>query len=210
MAKMGVYGDSTAWAKESGAIRPLGRHVVQGRSEQQLFQALRQRQRDAYLEVIEAHYGPVYRLLLFLCRDPGLAEDMTQDVFASAWAALDTFRGDASIKTWLRRIACNAFTDVQRRRARDRTAGAVGIDPERVGVRDPLAEILVEESRSAVYRALEDLDIEERTMPLLHYMDGLSYREMSEVLDRPDGTVKWITGRALQKLRERLAGKAES
>ena len=70
---------------------------MQGRSEQQLLQALRERRRDAYLEVIEAHYRPVYRLLLFLCRDSHLAEDMTQDVFASAWAGISTFRGDAFI-----------------------------------------------------------------------------------------------------------------
>jgi RNA polymerase sigma-70 factor, ECF subfamily len=182
---------------------------VPGRSEQLLLQGLRQRRRDAYLEVIEAHYRSVYRLLLFLSRDSGLAEDMTQDVFASAWAAIDTFRGDASIKTWLHRIAYNAFLDVQRRRARDKTAAGVLADPNCLGVRDPLSEIVADESRSAVCQALDDLDLDERTVLLLHYMDGLSYREMAEVLDRPDGTLKWITGRALEKLRKRLAGKAE-
>ena len=44
---------------------------------------------------------------------------------------------------------------------------------------------------------------------LLHYGDGLSYREMAEALGRPDGTLKWITSRALEKLRKRLAGKVE-
>jgi RNA polymerase sigma-70 factor, ECF subfamily len=182
---------------------------VRGRSEEQLLQALRERRRDAYLEVIESHYRSVYRLLLFLCRDSSLAEDMTQDVFASAWVAIDTFRGDASIKTWLRRIAYNAFLDSRRRRARDKAVVGVGIDPEGVGVREPLSEIVADESRAAVCRALDDLDLDERTVLLLHYMDGLSYREMAEVLDRPDGTLKWITGRALEKLRVQLAGKAE-
>ncbi len=182
---------------------------MQGRSQQQLLQALRERQREAYLEVIDAHYRSVYRLLLFLCRDGSLAEDMTQDVFASAWASIDTFRGEAAIKTWLRRIAYNAFLDSRRRRVREKAAAGVGVDPENVGVRDPLSEIVADESRAAVCRALDGLDVEERTVLLLHYMDGLSYREMAEVLDRPDGTLKWITGRALEKLRTQLAGKAE-
>ncbi len=182
---------------------------MRGRSEEQLLQALREHRRDAYLEVIESHYRAVYRLLLFLCRDSGQAEDMTQDVFASAWAAIDTFRGDASLKTWLRRIAYNAFLDSRRRRVRDKAAVAVGTDPGDSGIRDPLAEIMADENRSAVCRALDDLNLDERTVLLLHYMDGLSYREMAEVLDRPDGTLKWITGRALDKLRTQLTGKAE-
>jgi RNA polymerase sigma-70 factor, ECF subfamily len=182
---------------------------VQGGTEQQLLRALRERRKDACLEVIEAHYRPVYRLLLFLCRDNHLAEDLTQDVFASAWAAIDSFRGDSSIKTWLRRIAYNAFLDNRRRLGREMTDPPAGSGSEDGGVRDPLAEIVADESRVAVCRALDELDLDERTVLLLHYMDGLSYREMAEVLDRPDGTLKWITGQALQKLRERLAGKAE-
>ena len=46
-------------------------------------------------------------------------------------------------------------------------------------------------------------------MLLLHYSDGLSYREMGEVLGRPDGTLKWVTSRALEKLRKQLGGKVE-
>jgi RNA polymerase sigma-70 factor (ECF subfamily) len=182
---------------------------VRGCSEQQLLQALRERRKEAYLEVIETHYRSVYRLLLFLSHNSSLAEDMTQEVFASAWGAIDTFRGDASVKTWLRRIAYNVFLDVQRRRGRDKVAGDVLPEPDSVGVRDPLSEVMADEDRAAVCRALDDLAFDERTVLLLHYMDGLSYREMSEVLDQPDGTLKWITGRALKKLRERLAGKAE-
>jgi RNA polymerase sigma-70 factor (ECF subfamily) len=182
---------------------------VQGRSEQRLLQALRERRKDAYLEIIEAHYRSVYRLLLFLSRDAGLAEDLTQDVFASAWTAIDTFRAEASIKTWLRRIAYNRFLDSQRRQARERTVGEVVPDGNSTGIRDPLSEIVADEDRSTLCKALDELGLEERTVLLLHYMDGLSYREMAEVLNRPDGTLKWITGRALERLRKQLAGKAE-
>ena len=92
---------------------------MRGRSERRILEALREGRREAYENVIEAHYASIYRLLLFLTRDAHVAEDMTQEVFASAWAAIHSFRGDASIKTWLRRIAYNLFLDAQRRRKRN-------------------------------------------------------------------------------------------
>lgn len=182
------------------------------RSERRTIDALRQGRRDAYLRVIDAHYRPVYRFLLFLGRDASLAEDLTQEVFASAWRALDGFRGDASIGTWLHRIAYNAFLDAQRRRERDKTLVGMcgGHNCAEESGTNPLACLLADEDLSQVTRALGDLDLEERTVLVLHYIDGLSYREMAQILRQPDGTVKWITSRALGRLRTRLSGKVES
>ena len=182
---------------------------MRGRSERRILDALREGRREAYENVIEAHYASIYRLLLFLTRDAHLAEDMTQEVFASAWAALHSFRGDASIKTWLRRIAYNLFLDAQRRRKRNEAwVGQLGTgDPETTA--DPLSQIMTDEHLARMYRALDDLNEEERAMLLLHYLDGLSYREMAQVLHRPAGTLKWMTHDALETLRRRVIGKAE-
>jgi hypothetical protein len=59
---------------------------VRGRAERRILEALREGRREAYEDVIDAHYASIYRLLLFLTRDATAAEDMTQEVFASAWA----------------------------------------------------------------------------------------------------------------------------
>lgn len=161
------------------------------------------------MSVIDAYYGSVYRFLLFLGRDPYFAEDLTQEVFASAWRGIGTFRGRSSIRTWLHRIAYHAFLDARRRRERDKTVvGALSSD-DCGSAEDPLSGIVAGESLSQLSRAMTELDVEERTALLLHYSDGLSYREMAEVLGRPDGTLKWITSRALEKLRTLLAGKVE-
>lgn len=179
------------------------------RSERRILKALREGRRESYVSVVDAHYRSVYRFLLFLGRDASLAEDLTQEVFASAWRSLDDFRGESSIRTWLHRIAYHAFVDVQRRRQREQAvAGVLGSGGcDLAG--GPLAEIVADESLLEVGRALQDLDVDERTVLLLHYADGLSYREMADALGRPDGTLKWITSRALVKLRNRLAGKVE-
>lgn len=161
------------------------------------------------MSVIDAHYRSVYRFLLFLGRDASLAEDITQEVFASAWRAVGSFRGDSSIRTWLNRIAYHAFLDAQKRRERDRAVVGVLGSRDCCVADDPLAGIVADEHLAQIGRALQDLDVEERTVLLLHYVEGLSYREMAATLGRPDGTLKWITSRALENLRKRLGGKVE-
>ncbi len=182
---------------------------MRGRAERRILKALREGQREAYEDIIDAHYASIYRLLLFLTRDASLAEDMTQEVFASAWAAIEGFRGDASVKTWLRRIAYNLFLDTQRRRKRD--ASLAGRSGEgQVGVAaDPLSRIMNDEHLGRLHRAMDDLEDQDRAILLLHYLDGLSYREMARVLHQPAGTLKWMTHHALEKLRALVIGKAE-
>jgi RNA polymerase sigma-70 factor (ECF subfamily) len=183
---------------------------VRDKAERQTLAALRRGQHVAYEAVIDAHYKSVYRLLVFLSGDKHLAEDLTQEVFTTAWQAVRSFRGHASIKTWLHRIAYNAFVDMQRRRSRDgRAPEGLRNRPAGVGS-DPLSQIIVDERATAVCRALQNLDAEERAILILHYVEGLSYREMARVLDRPVGTVKWLTSQAIEQLRRQLAGKVEA
>jgi len=182
---------------------------VRGAAERRIVKALREGRREAYEDVINIHYASIYRLLLFLTRNASLAEDMTQEVFASAWAAIQGFRGEASVKTWLRRIAYNLFLDAQRRRKRDESvAGRLSERNPEVAA-DPLAQVVTDEHLGRMYRAMDDLEGEERAVLLLHYLDGLSYREMAQVLHQPAGSLKWITHDALEKLRTRVIGKAE-
>lgn len=180
---------------------------MRDKAERRIFSALREGRREAYEAVIDAHYGSVYRFLVFLTREAPLAEDLTQEVFAAAWRALGGFDGRASIRTWLYRIAYNAFIDAQRRRARQ------AVCAEAVGQHcaddtcDPVSELVAAEDVAHIRETLETLDADDRTVLVLHYVEGLSYREMAGVLDRPSGTVKWLTGRALDRLRQRLTGR---
>jgi RNA polymerase sigma factor (sigma-70 family) len=58
-----------------------------------------------------------------------------------------------------------------------------------------------------VHRALDGLESNDRAVLLLRYVEGLSYREIAQVLDRPNGTVRWLTSRALKRLACRFSGK---
>jgi RNA polymerase sigma-70 factor (ECF subfamily) len=182
---------------------------VRDRAERRILKALREGRREAYEDIIDAHYASIYRLLLFLTRDASVAEDMTQEVFASAWAAIQGFRGDASVKTWLRRIAYNLFLEAQRRRKREASLAGQMVESESGITADPLSRIMTDEHLDRMYRAMDDLEDQERVILLLHYLDGLSYREMARVLHQPAGTLKWMTHHALGKLRTLVIGKVE-
>jgi RNA polymerase sigma-70 factor, ECF subfamily len=168
--------------------------------DQRLLRDLRAGRPDACAEVVRAHYQAVYRFLAHLTRDVHQAEDLTQETFAAAWEKLAAFQGRSTLATWLHRIAYTKFIDDQR--AQRRAAGLhQRLTSPQVVPADPLDAVVADDEAQRLYRALDGLDAPERTVLVLHYLQGLSYREMAAVLDEPTGTVKWRTGEALNRLR---------
>lgn len=160
---------------------------------------------DACAALVESHHAAVYRLLARLCRDVHLAEDLTQETFAAAWANIENYRGDSSLATWLHQIAYRKFLDSRRRATRavaiefSQHFNEIGASPI-----DPLADAIADEEAHRLHQALDRLPQRERDVLVLHYLQGLSYREVAEVLEEPVGTVKWRTSRALDELKNLL------
>lgn len=181
-----------------------------GRREQrQNLKKLRQGRRQAYEAVVLQHYRSVYRFMAYLTRDTRLAEELTQETFASAWAGIDSFKGRALIGTWLHRIAYNKFIDSKRRLQRD-AALMDGLEPQNDAApesSDPFHQLAADENYRLLYEAMRMLKSPEYTVVVLHYIQGLSFREVAKVLDQPVGTVKWQTSRALKSLKSYLTGR---
>ena len=152
------------------------------------------------------HADAVYRVALSVTRDHDLAEDVAQDALLKAWQALPSFRSDAPLKNWLLRITHNTAVSALRRR-RD-----VYVDPTELPD-DPSPhhqslEAQVE-GRIAVddfEAALSGLDDLSRSIVVLREVEGLSYDEISEVLDVPLPTVKTRLLRARRQLATALEG----
>jgi len=181
-----------------------------GRIDQrQNLKKLRQGQREAYEAVVLQHYRPIYRFMAYLTRDTGLAEELTQETFASAWANIDCFRRQASFGTWLHRIAYSKFIDTTRRLQRN-TALMDSLKEEKDGAQEnsnPLHKLTADEHSRLLYEAMRSLKPSEYIVLLLHYIQGLSFRQVAKVLDQPVGTVKWQTSKALKKLKASLTGR---
>jgi RNA polymerase sigma factor (sigma-70 family) len=176
---------------------------VTASDEQRLLSGLRAGRPETCAELVQVHYKAVYRWLVHLTRDAHWAEDLTQETFAAAWQKLDGFQGNASLATWLHRIAYTKFIDSQR--ARQRADGVLDrIARPKVDSVDPFDAAAADEQAQQLYRALDELPAAERAVLVLHYLQGLSYREMAVVLDEPVGTVKWRTSLAVGHLRELL------
>jgi RNA polymerase sigma-70 factor (ECF subfamily) len=168
--------------------------------EQHLVSRLRAGCREACAELVRAHYQAVYRFLLHLTHDVHQAEDLTQETFAAAWEKIATFQGRATLATWLHGIAYRKCIDA--RRAQRRATGMSerrGSEPAPSA--DPFATAMADDEARRLYRALEQVDAAPRAVLVLHYLQGLSYRQMASVLDEPAGTVKWRTAEALKRLR---------
>jgi RNA polymerase sigma-70 factor, ECF subfamily len=176
---------------------------VTSNDEECLLRGLRAGRPEASAELVRVHYQPVYRLLAHLTRDVHRAEDLTQETFITAWEKIGGFQQKSSLRTWLHRIAYTKFVDSQR--TRQRAEGLRDrIEPSPVRSVDPLDAAAADDEANKLHRALDQLDESDRGLLVLHYLQGLSYREMSVVLDEPSGTVKWRTHLALERLRELL------
>ena len=161
--------------------------------------------RVAASELIDLFYERVFCYLRRLCGNEEEAEDLAQKTFLKVWAALSSFQGRSSFSTWIHGVAHHAYVDSCRRKnpadpmtdAWWDTCVAEGPSPfENVAERD-LAHQL--------YAQVDQLDPSSRELIHLHYYQGLSIQETSEVLGVATSTVKYRLRDALDVLRARTA-----
>ncbi len=162
-------------------------------------QALRQKRVDferQALPHVDALYGAAYRLT----RNPRDAEDLVQDALLRAYRFWDSFEQDSNCKAWLLRIVTNTFINEYQRRKRSREIlDAASAEQEATdGVlvhaaahdKQSPEHVLIDASVSDdVQRALEQLPDDFRTAVILCDMQGLSYKEIAEIMECPVGTV---------------------
>jgi len=159
-------------------------------------------------ETLRMLYGDysndVYRYAFATLGDSNLAHDIVQEVFLRAYRSLNSYRRDASAKTWLMTIARNLIFDVLRKRRTERKYLSRHEIPEQLGDESVPMEDLVE-----VEEALAKLKPEYRHVVVLRYIDGLSIRDTASVLGWSEKKVRNTAHRAMTKLREILDGNSE-
>ena len=165
----------------------------------------------AFEPLVEKYRQRVYRLAYNVLRDAEDALDVAQEAFIRAYQAIGSFRGQSAFYTWLFRITVNVAAD----RARQRAAQGRAFGTERVEEGDwdrtlvdrgaaPDDAAARAEERERIRRALATLPEHHRTIIMLSDLEGLSYREIAEVLDIPMGTVMSRLHNARKRLRSAL------
>ncbi len=146
----------------------------------------------------------VFALLHTNCRDPDLAEEITQSVFVTVHDKLPGYQDTGRFKSWLFQIAMNRLRDEMRRRSRHArpVGGAEALEPLAGGALgyqalDPAVAV-------ALTAALESLPDADHTLIQLRHTAGLSFREVADLLGEPIGTLLARHHRAMGKLRVAL------
>jgi RNA polymerase sigma factor (sigma-70 family) len=165
---------------------------------------------DACRSFVARHGPAVFGLALGMCRDRGVAEDVTQRAFERAWRHAGAYEPDrASARTWLLTIARRLAIDERRRRRADPLAPAdldailapAAADTERDALRDA--------EREAVSRALAALPEPQRRAVVLAALGGRSATEVAAIEAIPLGTAKTRIRLGLRRLRAELDGEVD-
>lgn len=179
---------------------------------------LRTGSEDAYEWLIAHYHQPVYSLVYRILNDPADAADTTQEVFLKVFRGIKRFNGDASLKTWIYRIAIHEASNQRRwwfrhKRKEDSMetplAGAGGdtltLEETLVDQHEsPFEMCAQEEVRARVEAELRQVAEPYRTAVVLRDIEGLAYEEIAVVLDISLGTVKSRLMRGRSALRKRL------
>jgi RNA polymerase sigma-70 factor (ECF subfamily) len=178
------------------------------KSDRELVSAARAGEIEAFGALVRRYQKRIYRLAVHLLRDEAEAEDVTQDTFVRAYAALDRFDGRSEPFTWMYRIAVNL--SLNRIRARKSRRYGPSVDDPRIegllvetrtALGDPAGFSADRELALALCEGLDQLSETLRTTLTLVAVDGLSHSEAAQVLGCPEGTVAWRVHEARKRLR---------
>lgn len=158
----------------------------------------------AFEALVRNYQDRVYNFCRYMLQNPEDAQDAAQDVFMKAYRSLKDFRPDASIYTWIYRIAVTTCLDYKRKSRREMFRN----EPlaENLPSDEPSPDQLYESSEKteAVQLAFQNLPEKLRAAVVLREMEGLSYEEIARVLHTSIGTVKSRISRAREQLRNLL------
>ena len=177
-----------------------------GRSEElDLVDRCRRGELGAFEELYRAHSGRLFSLAVRMLGNPADAEDQLQEIFLSAHRKLESFRGESALGTWLYRLAMNQILDHVRSRAARTGQMTDGLDDASL-LPDTGSRRLAESAinRIDLERALAELPEGCRAAFVLHDVEGLEHREVSEVLGIAEGTSKSQVHKARLRLRALL------
>ncbi|QDU26654.1 ECF RNA polymerase sigma factor SigE [Anatilimnocola aggregata] len=151
-------------------------------------------QRDLVLESQELVYRTVYRLV-----GRNDVDDVTQQVYLQVFRHIDQFKGLSTVATWLCRIAINESLQHIRRRS-NRKVAVLAVDPQDFNPPRPADS----DDRELLELAMSRIEPELKIVFVLREEEGLTYEQISEMLDLPEGTVASRINRARQQLKEHL------
>jgi RNA polymerase sigma-70 factor (ECF subfamily) len=171
---------------------------------------------DAFGQLVDRHKRKLYGVIIRLVGDPDVAEELSQETFVKAYAAISKFRVDSTFGTWLVQIGIHAARDHIRRAQRLRERRVVSLNvlhethgeesepPDTRASSDPGGGVEGKEARALVREGLAQLPPEYREVLVLKHFENWAYERIAEATGDSVGSLKVRAYRARRLLRDRL------
>lgn len=167
--------------------------------------------KKAFESIVEQHQRLVSHVVFRMVQNPADREDICQDVFLKVYENLGGFKFESKLSTWIAKIAyntCISYLEKKRIPLFDdlsQEERSLESFPSRVGGPDQIVE---EKEASVLLRSeINTMPVHYRTILTLYHLDRMSYKEIGETMDLPEGTVKSYLFRARRLLKDRLMAK---
>ncbi|MEH6406400.1 MAG: RNA polymerase sigma factor [Leeuwenhoekiella sp.] len=171
----------------------------------ELLQLCKQGQQRAQLEIYNRYYKAMYNTALRIVKDSADAEDIMQESFLSAFTKLESFNGDSTFGSWLKRIVINKSLNSHQKKQRQ---DEVPLDDQLYKLEDENDGITDCDTGSfevqKVLKKLNELKESYRIALTLHLIEGFDYEEMSGILHISYANCRTTVSRAKESLRKKL------
>ncbi|MDQ0207469.1 RNA polymerase sigma factor SigW [Alkalicoccobacillus murimartini] len=167
---------------------------------------------EAFSEIVDLFKDKVYQVAYRMVGHPQEAQDVAQEAFLRAYTNLDKYDMNRKFSTWLFRIATNVAIDRLRKKKpdfhlEDKVKGTEGLTYESQLAADqdlPEDQVVTLEMQEWIQSEINQLPLKYRSAIILKYIEDLSLKEISEILDMPISTVKTRIHRGREALRKRM------
>ncbi|MEX2347609.1 MAG: RNA polymerase sigma factor [Balneolaceae bacterium] len=191
------------------------KHVKTKQIEESSFiKQLEERDEDAFKQLVNEHKDRVYNTCLGFLRNPHDAEDISQEVFIQVFDSISDFREDASLSTWIYRIAVTKSLELIRYRKRKKRSGffdalnSLFNEPDEEADESefmhPGLQLENKERAGILFGEIEKLTEKQRVAFTLQKVEGLSYQEVADVMEQSVPAVESLIHRAKENLKKQL------
>lgn len=166
--------------------------------------------------IVHKYKDPLYKFSLHLCKSRQEAEDLFQDTWIKVFRNLEKYDENKNLKTWIFTICINSYKDKYRKNKRwlniikdyfnndEKEKEVINIGSEE---NLPEEEMVKNFEKAMLKEAVESLKEEYKLPVILYYFQELSYKDISEVLSIPEGTIKSRLNKARKLIKEYMEGK---
>ncbi len=158
----------------------------------------------AQLEVYNRYQKAMYNTSLRIVKDSAEAEDIMQESFITAFNKLDTFKGDASFGSWLKRIVINNSIGAYNKSKRYVMVSEENIRDEQQEDFSVSSEDIGDTRMKKLLSCMDDLHVNYRQILNLHFIEGFDYEEICEILNISYSNCRTLVSRAKESLRTKL------